>query len=65
MQSTVHYGQAGGSSVGKAVGVTFVLTVILCVGLFIGFLLGYRRFLNRHKRGYSQDLLEGASESEQ
>jgi hypothetical protein len=47
------------SGVGKAVGVTFVLTVMFCVALFIGFLLGYRKYLNRHKRGYSQDLLEG------
>jgi len=46
--------------VGKAVGVTFVLTVMFCVALFIGFLLGYRRYLNRHKRGYSQDLLESS-----
>jgi len=45
-------------SVGAAIGITFMLTVIFCVATFIGFLLAYRRYINRHKRGYSQELLE-------
>jgi hypothetical protein len=50
--------------IGGAVGLTFVLTVLFCTTLFVGFLLGYRRYLNRHKRGYSQELLEPDAEEE-
>jgi|ERR1719272_297845 len=50
--------------IGGAIGATFVLTVLFCSTIFIGFLLGYRRYLNRHKRGYSQELLEPESDYE-
>lgn len=49
-------------NISGAIGVTFLLTTILCTTIFIGFLLGYRRYLNRHKRGYSQELLEPDSD---
>ena len=46
------------SSVGAAVGITFVLTVIFCTMLFIAFLYAYKEYLNHHKKGYSQELLQ-------
>jgi hypothetical protein len=49
---------SSGSGVAAAIGLTFVFTVMFCVALFIGFLMAYRRYINRHKRGYSQELLE-------
>ena len=48
----------GKSSVGAAVGITFVLTVIFCTMLFIAFLYAYKEYLNHHKKGYSQELLQ-------